>query len=42
LQKLAGFRSKPPMSLPSASGAMPQAKATAAPPELPPQVRDGS
>src|SRR5262245_52954116 len=37
-QKLAGFRSDPPMSLPSASGSMPQASATAAPPLLPPQV----
>src|SRR5437899_6154495 len=39
-QKLAGFRSDPPMSLPSASGSMPQASATAAPPLLPPQVFD--
>ena len=38
LQKLAGLRSDPPMSLPSASGTIPQAKATAAPPLLPPQV----
>src|SRR5688500_11012836 len=38
LQKLAGLRSEPPMSLPSASGTMPQARATAAPPLLPPQV----
>ncbi len=42
LQKLAGLRREPPMSLPSARGTMPQARATAAPPELPPQVRDGS
>src|SRR5262245_56521189 len=38
LQKLAGFLSDPPKSLPSASGTIPQAKATAAPPLLPPQV----
>src|SRR5579859_8106419 len=38
LQKLAGLRSEPPMSPPSASGAIPQASATAAPPLLPPQV----
>ena len=38
LQKLPGFRSEPPMSLPSAKGSMPQARATAAPPLLPPQV----
>src|SRR5262245_35372985 len=31
LQKLAGLRSDPPRSLPSASGVMPQARATAAP-----------
>ena len=38
LQKLAGFRSEPPMSEPSAMGIMPQASATAAPPLLPPHV----
>ena len=38
LQKLAGQRSEPPMSLPSARGTMPAASATAAPPEEPPQV----
>ena len=38
LQKAAGLRSEPPVSLPSAIGAMPQASATAAPPLLPPQV----
>src|SRR5262249_38246557 len=38
LQKLAGFRSDPPRSLPSASGTIPHASATAAPPLLPPQV----
>jgi hypothetical protein len=38
LQKLAGFRSEPPMSLPSASGTIPRARATAAPPLLPPHV----
>src|SRR5687768_17410242 len=36
LQKLAGLRSEPPMSLPSAMGMKPQAKAVAAPPLLPP------
>ena len=34
-----GLRSDPPMSVPSASGSIPQATATAAPPLLPPQVR---
>src|SRR5258708_5502496 len=38
LQKLGGFRSEPPMSLPSASGTMPHARATEPPPVLPPQV----
>src|SRR5258706_6954326 len=38
LQKLGGFRSEPPMSLPSAKGTMPQASASAPPPVLPPQV----
>ena len=38
LQKLAGLRSEPPMSLPSAIGSIPVASATAAPPLLPPQV----
>ncbi len=38
LQKLAGFLKEPPMSLPSAKGLMPVARATAAPPLLPPQV----
>jgi hypothetical protein len=38
LQKLAGLRSEPPRSLPSASGTMPQASATAAPPLEPPHV----
>jgi hypothetical protein len=42
LQKLAGFRRDPPMSLPSAMGSMPQASATAAPPLLPPQVLEVS
>ena len=42
LQKLAGLRSEPPRSEPSASGTMPQASATAAPPLEPPQVRDTS
>ena len=38
LQKLAGLRSEPPRSLPSASGTMPVASATAEPPLLPPHV----
>src|SRR4026207_2564160 len=38
LQKAAGFRSDPPVSLPSAIGTMPQASATAAPPLLPPHA----
>src|SRR3954454_7323019 len=38
LQKLAGWRSDPPRSLPSAIGTMPHVSATAAPPLLPPQV----
>src|SRR5437660_11086202 len=38
LQKLGGFRKEPPMSLPSASGTMPHARATEPPPVLPPQV----
>src|SRR5260370_15586990 len=38
LQKLGGFRNEPPMSLPSASGTIPQVRATAPPPVLPPQV----
>ena len=38
LQKLAGFLSDPPMSLPSASLSISVAKATAAPPLLPPGV----
>ena len=42
LQKLAGFRSEPPVSEPSAIGTIPHARATAAPPLLPPQVRDVS
>ena len=42
LQKLAGLRSDPPMSLPSASATMPVASATAAPPLLPPGVSAGS
>ncbi len=37
-QKLAGLRSEPPMSEPSAIGSMLVASATAAPPLLPPQV----
>src|SRR5262245_15131884 len=42
LQKLAGLRSEPPISLPSAIGMKPQAKAAAAPPLLPPLVFDRS
>src|SRR2546429_5807356 len=38
LQKFGGLRSEPPMSLPSASGTIPHASATAPPPVLPPQV----
>src|SRR6476646_1399559 len=41
-QKLAGLRSEPPRSLPSAIGSIPQASATAAPPLEPPQVFDRS
>ena len=36
----AGFRSEPPLSLPSATGTILSASATAAPPLLPPQVFD--
>src|SRR5689334_15831687 len=39
LQNAAGFRSDPPVSLPSAIGTMPHASDTAAPPLLPPHVR---
>src|SRR5262245_25953954 len=42
LQKAAGLRSDPPVSLPSASGTIPEASAAAAPPLLPPQVFDRS
>ena len=38
LQKLAGLRSEPPVSLPSAIGTIPHASATAAPPLEPPHV----
>src|SRR5438132_2367424 len=38
LQKLAGLRSEPPISEPSAIGSIPHASAAAAPPLLPPQV----
>lgn len=38
LQKLPGFLSEAPRSEPSAKGSIPQATATAAPPEEPPQV----
>ena len=40
-QKAAGMRSEPPVSEPWASGPMPVASATAAPPLEPPQVRAG-
>ena len=42
LQKLAGLRREPPMSLPSATGSMWSASATAAPPLDPPAVRPWS
>src|SRR5579872_6785484 len=38
LQNAAGLRREPPASLPSATGTIPQASATAAPPEDPPHV----
>ena len=38
LQKFAGLRREPPISLPSARGTMPHARETAAPPLLPPHV----
>src|SRR5204862_6794548 len=38
LQNAAGLRSEPPVSEPLATGTSPQANATAAPPEDPPQV----
>src|SRR6266404_3482983 len=41
-QKLAGLRSEPPRSLPSAIGSIPQASAAAAPPLEPPQVFERS
>ena len=40
-QNAAGMRSEPPVSEPWASGPMPVASATAAPPLEPPQVRAG-
>src|SRR4030088_1908957 len=42
LQKFGGLRSEPPISLPSASGTIPQARATAPPPGLPQQVFERS
>lgn len=42
LLKAAGLRSEPIMSLPSATGSMPRASATAAPPLLPPALRSGA
>jgi hypothetical protein len=41
-QNDAGLRSEPPMSEPSASGTIPDARAHAAPPEEPPAERVGS
>src|SRR6267154_3160359 len=38
LQKAAGLRSEPPVSEPLATGTIPHARATAAPPDDPPQV----
>ena len=38
IAEAAGFRSEPPVSVPSATGTIPQASATAAPPEDPPHV----
>jgi len=38
LQNAAGLRREPPVSEPLATGTIPQANATAAPPEDPPQV----
>ena len=38
LLKLPGLRSEPPVSLPSATGSMPEASAAAAPPLLPPAL----
>src|SRR5215831_8959940 len=38
LQNAAGLRKEPPVSLPVATGTSPQASATAAPPDEPPQV----
>src|SRR5580700_9473506 len=42
LQNAAGLRSEPPVSDPVATGTIPQASATAAPPEDPPHVFVGS
>ena len=42
LFQAAGLRSEPPMSLPSATGSIPSASATAVPPLEPPQLRVGS
>src|SRR5512137_770841 len=41
-QKLAGWRTDPPVSLPSASGTRPAATAAAEPPDEPPGTRSGS
>src|SRR5512142_1681453 len=38
LQNAAGLRREPPVSVPEATGVIPQANATAAPPDDPPQV----
>lgn len=42
LLKEAGLRSEPPVSLPSAMGCIPQARAAPAPPLLPPALRERS
>jgi hypothetical protein len=42
LLKAAGLRNEPPVSLPSATGSISSATATAAPPLLPPADLDGS
>jgi hypothetical protein len=41
-QKLAGCRTEPPVSEPSAAGTTPAATSAADPPELPPGTRSGS
>ena len=41
-QNAAGWRTEPPVSVPSASGTMPAATAAAEPPDEPPATRSGS